>query len=62
MPYHDKEARAVLADILDSCETIEHYLDVIWRQRAREDRVSSNGWPFKPSQGIKQPSKLRNIK
>lgn len=62
MPHYDKEARAVLADILDSCETVEHYLDVIWRQRAREERVSSNGWPFKPSCGIEQPSKLRKVK
>ena len=62
MTYHDKEARAALADLLDSCETVEHYLDVIWRQRAREDRVSSNGWPFKHSDGVEQPSKLRNIK
>jgi hypothetical protein len=62
MPYHDKEARAVLADILESCETVEHYLDVIWRQRAREKRVSSNGWPFKYSEGVEQPSKLRKVK
>jgi len=62
MPHHDKEARAVLADILDSCETVEHYLDVIWRQRAREERVSSNGWPYKPSSGIEQSSKLRKVK
>lgn len=62
MPHHDKEARAVLADILDSCETVEHYLDVIWRQRAREERVPSNGWPFKHSEGVEQPSKLRKVK
>jgi hypothetical protein len=62
MPHHDKEARAVLTDILDSCETVEHYLDVIWRQRAREKRVSSNGWPFKHSDGVEQPSKLRKVK
>lgn len=62
MPYHDKEARAVLADILDSCETIEHYLDVIWRQRAREERVSSNGWPFKHSCGVIEQPKLRKVK
>jgi len=62
MPHHDKEARSILADLLDSCETIEHYLDVIWRQRARENRVSSNGWPFKHSEGVEQPSKLRKVK
>ena len=62
MPYHDKEARAALADLLESCETVEHYLDVIWRQRAREDRVSSNGWPFKPSTGVIEQSKLRKVK
>jgi hypothetical protein len=62
MPHHDKEARRILADLLDSCETVEHYLDVIWRQRARENRVSSNGWPFKHSEGVEQPSKLRKVK
>jgi len=62
MPYHDKESRRILADMLDSCETVEHYLDVIWRQRAREDRVSSNGWPYRPSCGIEQSIQLRKVK
>ena len=62
MPHHDKEARAALADLLDSCETVEHYLNVIWRQRERETSVSSNGWPFKHSDGVEQPSKLRKVK
>jgi hypothetical protein len=62
MPYHDKEARRVLADLLDSCENVEHYLDVIWRHRVQESLPSSNGWPYKPSCGSEQPSKLRKIK
>lgn len=62
MPYHDKDARRILTDLLDSCESVEHYLDVIWRQRAREERVSSNGWPYKHSEGVEQPSKLRKVK
>ena len=61
MPYHD-ESRRILTDLLGSCETVEHYLDVIWRQRAREERVSSNGWPFRHSDGVEQPSKLRKVK
>jgi hypothetical protein len=62
MPYHDHDARRILADLLDSCETLDHYLDVIWQQRAREERVSSGGWPFRYSNGVEQPSKLRKVK
>ena len=55
-------SRKMLEELIESCETVEHYLDVIWRQRAREKRVSSNGWPFKHSDGVEQPSKLRKVK
>lgn len=61
MPYHD-ESRRILADLLDSCETLDHYLDVIWQQRGRDARASSNGWPFRYSEGVEQPSKLREVK
>jgi hypothetical protein len=62
MPYHDKDARRILTDLLDSCESVEHYIDIIWKQRAREERVSSGGWPFKHSEGVEQPNKLRKVK
>jgi hypothetical protein len=61
MPYHD-ESRRILTDLLDSCESVEHYIDIIWKQRARDARASSNGWPFRHSDGIEQPSKLRKVK
>jgi hypothetical protein len=61
MPYHD-ENRRILADLLDNCETLDHYLDVIWRQRGRDARASSNGWPFRHSEGVEQPNKLRKVK
>ena len=62
MPYHDSDARRVLTDLLDSCKTLEHYLDVIWQQRACDARVSSGGWPFRHSEGVEQPNKLRKVK
>ena len=62
MPYHDNDARSILTDLLDSCETLDHYLDVIWRQRGRDARASSNGWPFRHSDGVEQPNKLRKVK
>ena len=61
MPYHD-ESRRILTDLLDSCESVEHYIDIIWKQRARGARASSNGWPFRHSDGIEQPNKLRKVK
>jgi len=55
-------SRKMLEELIDSCETLEHYLDAVWAQRAQTTPAASNGWPFKPSQGVEQPSKLRNIK
>ena len=62
MPYNNNDARSILTDLLDSCESVEHYLDIIWKQRARDARASSNGWPFRHSDGIEQQSKLRKVK
>ena len=55
-------SRKMLEELIESCETLEHYLDAVWAQRAQTTPAASNGWPFTPSQGIEQPSKLRNIK
>lgn len=55
-------SRKMLEELIDSCETLEHYLDVIWAQRVQTTPAASNGWPFKHSEGIEQPSKLRKIK
>jgi len=58
----ETSARQMLEELIESCETIEHYLDAIWAQRAQTTPAASNGWPFKPSCGIEQPSKLRKVK
>ena len=58
----ETSARQILAELIESCETIEHYLDAIWAQRAQTMPASSNGWPYAPSVGIEQPSKLRKVK
>ena len=58
----ETSARQMLAELIESCETIEHYLDAIWAQRVQTTPAASNGWPFKPSCGVEQPSKLRKVK
>ena len=58
----ETSARQMLAELIESCETIEHYLDAVWAQRAQTTPASSSGWPFKPSCGVEQPSKLRKVK
>jgi hypothetical protein len=58
----ETSARQMLAELIESCETIEHYLDAIWAQRAQTTPAASNGWPFKQIKEIEQPSKLRKIK
>ena len=52
----------MLEELIDSCETLEHYLDAVWAQRAQTTPASSTGWPYRASSGVEQPSKLRNIK
>lgn len=61
MPHHDKDARRILAELAEGRSSLE-YVDMIWTQRNHVDRVSSNGWPFKRSDGVEQPSKLRKVK
>jgi len=61
MPHHDKDARRILAELAEGRSSSE-YVDMIWTQRNHADRVSSNGWPFKRSDGVEQPSKLRKVK
>ena len=55
-------SRKMLEELIDSCETLEHYLDAVWAQRAQTTPASSIGWPYRASSGVEQPSKLRNIK
>ena len=55
-------SRKMLEELIDSCETLEHYLDAVWAQRAQTTPASSTGWPYQASAGIEQPSKLRKIK
>jgi hypothetical protein len=61
MTYHDKDARRILAELAEGRSSSE-YVDMIWTQRDQAYRVSSNGWPFKHSEGVEQPSKLRKVK
>jgi len=61
MPHHDKDACRILAELAEGRSSSE-YVDMIWTQRDQADRVSSNGWPFKYSEGVEQPSKLRKVK
>jgi hypothetical protein len=55
-------SRKMLEELIESCETLEHYLDAVWAQRAQTTPASSTGWPYQPSEGVEQPSKLRKIK
>ena len=58
----DNDARAALAEMAQG-RTQDEYVALVWAQRyPHHNPAASNGWPFKPSQGIEQPSKLRNIK
>ena len=57
----ETSARQMLAELIDSCETIEHYLDAIWAQRVQTTPTASPGWPYRPSVGLVE-SKLRKIK
>ena len=54
-------SRKMLEELIDSCETLEHYLDAVWAQRGQVSRASSDGWPYRPSVGLVE-SKLRAIK
>ena len=55
-------SRKMLEELIESCETIEHYLDAVWAQRAQTTPASSSGWPFKPSCGVIEQAKLRKVK
>lgn len=61
MNYHDKDARRILAELAEGRSSSE-YVDMIWTQRGQANCASSNGWPFKRSEGVEQPSKLRKVK
>jgi len=61
MTHHDKDARRILAEMAEGRSSSD-YVDMIWSQRSQTANASSTGWPFKRSDGVEQPSKLRKIK
>ena len=61
MNYHDKDARRILAELAEGRSSSE-YVNMIWTQRGQAARASSNGGPFKFSDGVEQPSNLRTVK
>ena len=61
MQYHDKDARRILAELAEGRSSSE-YVNMIWTQRGQAARASSNGWPFRFSEGVEQPVNLRKVK
>jgi hypothetical protein len=58
----DATARAYLLE-LAQISSPEDYISLIWASRyPHPSPASSSGWPFKPSCGVEQPSKLRKVK
>ena len=59
----ESSARAYLQELLEYCQTLEDYTALMWASRyPHPSPASSNGWPFKHSEGVEQPSKLRKVK
>ena len=55
-------SRAALAEMAQG-RTQADYISLIWASRyPHPSPASSSGWPFKPSCGVEQPSKLRKVK
>ena len=55
-------SRAALAEMAQG-RTQADYIALIWAQRYPHPMpASSPGWPYAPSAGIEQPSKLRKVK
>ena len=58
----ESSARIALAELAEG-RTQDDYVSLVWAQRyPHPSPASSTGWPFKPSCGVEQPSKLRKIK
>lgn len=62
MLHHDKDARAILAELAEG-RSQEAYIDLIWAQRyPKPSHAPSNGWPYRSQAGFIQTSKLRKVK
>ena len=60
----ESSARIALAELAQG-RTQDEYIALVWAQRypnSSSSSAASPGWPFKHSEGIEQPSKLRKIK
>ena len=58
----ESSARAYLLELAEG-RTQDDYVSLVWAQRyPHPSPASSSGWPFKPSCGVEQPSKLRKVK
>ena len=58
----ESSARIALSELADG-RTLDDYVSLVWAQRyPHPSPASSSGWPFKPSCGVEQPSKLRKVK
>jgi hypothetical protein len=59
---HETSAREALAEMRQG-RTEAEYLALVWASRYPHPMSpSSLAWPYAPSAGIEQPSKLRKIK
>jgi hypothetical protein len=59
---HETSAREALAEMRQG-RTQDEYIALVWASRyPHTSPAASGGWPYQPSAGIEQPSKLRKIK
>jgi hypothetical protein len=55
-------SRAALAEMAQG-RTQDEYIALVWASRYPHPMpASSPGWPYAPSAGVEQPSKLRKVK
>ena len=55
-------SRAALAEMAQG-RTLDEYIALVWASRYPHTMpASSPGWPYAPSAGVEQPSKLRKVK
>jgi hypothetical protein len=59
---HETSAREALAEMRQG-RTQDEYIALVWASRYPHPMpASSPDWPYAPSAGVEQPSKLRKIK
>lgn len=59
---HESSARASLSELAEN-RTAEEYITLIWASRyPTPSPAASPGWPYEPSAGLVQSSKIRKIK